>query len=145
MDPVSLIVAALAAGVAAGTKDIAGNVVKDAYTALKEMVSQRLHASRNRAATAVDPDTLLAAYAQRPQTWQAPMEEALRAGGAAADADLVAAAQRLLEMADPEGAQRGKYTVDLRGAQGVQIGDGGTMTVNLNAPSQQPPADHAKD
>lgn len=134
MDPVSLIVAALVAGVAAGTKDVAGAAVKDAYHALKDLVRRRLEAAKDPAATAVAPTALLAAHEQRPETWRAPMEEALRAGGAADDADLVAAAQGLLRLADPEGAQRGKYTVDLRGAQGVQVGDGGTMTVNLNAP-----------
>lgn len=134
MDPISLIVAALAAGVAASAKDVAGSAVKDAYKGLKGLISRRLHASKNPNATAVDPDALLAAHEQRPETWQAPVEEALRAGGAGGDTDLVGAAQRLLEMADPGGAQRGKYTVDLRGAQGVQVGDSGTMTVNLSAP-----------
>ncbi len=134
MDPISLIVAALVAGVTAGTKDAASGAVQDAYQALKRMVTRRLRASEDPAVTAVDPDTLLTAHAQRPETWQAPLEEALRAGGAADDHDLVTAAQQLLALADPEGAQRGKYTVDLRGAQGVQVGDHGTMTVNLHAP-----------
>ena len=146
MDPISLIVAALVAGAATGVKDVVGGAVKDAYEGLKGLVSRRLRASNSPAATAVDPDTLLSAHEQRPETWKAPMQEALRAGGAAEDSDLVAAARRLLEMADPEGALAGKYTVDLRGAQGVQVGDHGTMTVNLTArPSGPPRADRTRD
>ena len=43
--------------------------------------------------------------------------------GADRDADLVAAAQALMNLMDHAGARAGKYTVDVRGAQGVQIGD----------------------
>jgi hypothetical protein len=141
MDPISLIVAALAAGVAAGAKDVAGGAIKDAYKGLKGLISRRLRTSKSPDATTVDPDTLLNAHEQRPETWKTPLEEALRAGGAADDPDLMAAAQRLVEMADPQGARQGKYRLDLRGAQGVQVGDHGTMTVNIAAPPSGPPRD----
>jgi hypothetical protein len=41
MDPVTLIVAALAAGAAAGLKDTAASAIKDAYGALKGLLSHR--------------------------------------------------------------------------------------------------------
>lgn len=41
MDPVSLVVAALVAGAAAGLKDQAQSVVRDAYQALKELILER--------------------------------------------------------------------------------------------------------
>ena len=41
MDPVSLIVAALAAGASAGLKDTVAGAVKDAYAAVKRLLSQR--------------------------------------------------------------------------------------------------------
>lgn len=65
MDPISLIVAALAAGVAASAKDVAGSAVKDAYCGLRGLIIRRLHASKNPDATAVDPDTLLTAHEVR--------------------------------------------------------------------------------
>jgi len=40
-------------------------------------------------------------------------------------------------MVDPEGTDAGKYRVDVRGAQGVQIGDHGTQTNTFTTP---PPA-----
>jgi hypothetical protein len=42
MDPVSLVVAALAAGAAAGLKDMAGEAVRDSFTALKVLVRRRV-------------------------------------------------------------------------------------------------------
>ena len=44
-------------------------------------------------------------------------------GGAEHDTDLVAAAQALMSLMDKAGARAGKYTVDTRGAYGVQVGD----------------------
>jgi hypothetical protein len=41
MDPVTLIVAALAAGAAAGLKDTAASAIKDAYGALRGLLSRR--------------------------------------------------------------------------------------------------------
>ncbi|OLT07312.1 hypothetical protein BJF90_14385 [Pseudonocardia sp. CNS-004] len=42
MEPVTLIAAALAAGVAAGAQDTAAEAVKDAYNGLKTLVGRRL-------------------------------------------------------------------------------------------------------
>jgi secreted protein with Ig-like and vWFA domain len=47
----------------------------------------------------------------------------LSAAGADSDAELIAAAQALMELADQAGYQSGKYHVDARGSQGVQVGD----------------------
>jgi hypothetical protein len=44
-------------------------------------------------------------------------------GWAGHDLDLVAAAQALMNLVDEGEARAGKYTVDVRGAQGVPIGD----------------------
>ena len=56
--------------------------------------------------------------------------------GAAADhdRDLVAAAQALMSLVDGAGARAGKYTVDVRGAHGVQIGDYNRQDNVFNAP-----------
>jgi hypothetical protein len=42
MDPITLIVTALAAGAALGVKDAASSAVKDAYAGLKALVGKRL-------------------------------------------------------------------------------------------------------
>jgi hypothetical protein len=58
-----------------------------------------------------------------PEAWQGPLVAELAEAAAGQDADLLAAAQALLSLLDAAGARAGKYTVDVRGAQGVQVGD----------------------
>jgi RIP homotypic interaction motif len=130
MDPLSLIVAALVAGASAGAKDVVAGGVKDAYQALRSLLTRKL--GTHEAATAgISPDALLEAHARDVDTWQGPLTAAIIAAGADRDEEVLAAAKALLERTDPEGSVHGKYTVDARGAQGVQIGDHGTMTVNV--------------
>ena len=66
---------------------------------------------------------VLSRYEKAPQTWQAPLIVELDEAGADHDPDLAAAAQALMNLVDEAGARAGKYTVGVRGAQGVQIGD----------------------
>lgn len=61
MDPITLIVTALAAGAALGLKDSASAAVQDAYAGLKALVRKRL-AGRQ------DAELVLARYEQAPQT-----------------------------------------------------------------------------
>ena len=116
MDPVTLIVTALAAGAATGITESAASAVKDAYTSLRALVRKRL-AGRS------DADLILARHENAPETWHAPLVAVLEEAGAEHDTDLVAAAQALMSLMDKAGTRAGKYTVDTRGAYGVQIGD----------------------
>jgi hypothetical protein len=116
MDPITLIVTALAAGAALGLKDTASSAVRDAYAGLKALVTKRL---AGRSAAGV----VLSGHEKAPETWQAPLMAELSEAGADHDPGLVAAAQALMNLVDKAGARAGKYTVDARGAQGVQIGD----------------------
>lgn len=127
MDPITLIVAALAAGAVTGVTDVGNEAVKDAYAMLKRLATRCLSKHEG----PVQPAALVAAHNAQPEVYRAPLEAELRSAGAEADAELVAAAGRLMALADPEGTVSGKYHVDLRGATGVQVGDHGTMTVNL--------------
>lgn len=116
MDPITLIVTALAAGAALGLKDSASSAVKDAYAGLRALVRKKL-------AGRPDAEVVLARHEKAPETWQAPLMAELAESGADRDRDLEAAAQALMNLVDEAGARAGKYTVDVRGAQGVQIGD----------------------
>ena len=115
MDPVSLIVTALAAGAGQGITDTASAAVKDAYASLKARVRKRLGGGPS-------AELVLAKHEQAPETWQAPLMAELADSGAGDDRDLIAAAQALLDLLG-DTAGRGKYAVDARGAQGVQVGD----------------------
>src|SRR5664280_2307950 len=107
---------ALAAGAVAGVSETATTAVKDAYKGLKNLVARRL-AGRPAAEVA------LAEHEQDPETWGAPLGKELTQAGATTDPEVVEAAKKLMALVDPEGSTAGKYKVDLRGAQGVQVGD----------------------
>jgi hypothetical protein len=127
MDPITLIVTALAAGAALGVQDTASAVVRDAYASLKALVKRRLGG---------DPgaELVLSRHEQAPETWKAPLIAELAQAGADGDSDLIAAAKALLDLVDEAGGAA-KYVVDARGAQGVQIGDHNRQDNVFNAPA----------
>jgi len=127
MDPITLIVTALAAGAALGAKDTASAMVTDAYAGVKALVKKRLGEGPG-------AELVLARHEQAPETWQAPLMAELAETGADGDRDLIAAAQALLDLVGEAEGRAGKYTADVRGAQGVQIGDHNRQDNVFNAP-----------
>lgn len=77
---------------------------------------------------------MLAEHEAAPQTWEAPLAAELSAVGAERDADLVAAAQVLMNLVDEAGSRSGKYLITVHGSQGVQIGDHNTQTNTFGPP-----------
>jgi hypothetical protein len=120
VDPVSLIVAALVGGVAAGSKDVASGVVRGGYEELRDLVRRRLSAAGRDV-------TVLDATETQPQTWQAKLTGELSAAAVGEDVAAIDLAQQLLGYLDPAGTAEGKYQVDLRWARGVQVGDFNTQ------------------
>ena len=120
MDPVTLIVTALAAGAASALQDGAAVAVKDAYARLRALVTKRF-------AGHPKGELVLAEHETAPQTWQAPLAAELAATGADSDAGLVAAAQALMSLVVEAGSRSGKYVVAVRDSQGVQVGDHNTQ------------------
>jgi len=127
MDPVSLIVAALAAGGVAGAQNTATEAVKDAYAGLKALVARRLGGRTS-------GEVALERHEERPGRWGPVLEAELVDAGAGADGVVVEAAQRLMALLDSAGSQQGKYLVDARGAQGLQVGDRNTQTNTFTTP-----------
>jgi phage-related minor tail protein len=105
MDPISIIVAAVVAGAAAGVKDQAAQAVKDAYEALKGLLGHK---------HGVD----VAPLERKPdsEAKQASLKEDLTEVGAAADAEVVEAARRLV-------AEVRKHDAAAARAVGVDIDD----------------------
>jgi|SRR5580704_7625672 hypothetical protein len=112
MDPITLIVAALAAGASAGTldalKDDVKELVKAAYATLRGLARKRVEDQPG-------AELVLAQHETDPQTWEAPLARMLTAGGAAGDANLVEAARALMELVDATGTAAGKYNVTIKG------------------------------
>lgn len=122
MEPITLIVAALAAGASAGAidalKDNAKEAAKTAYAKLRGLAKKRV-------AGRPDGELALERYEAAPQKWEAVLTAELTEAGAADDADLVTAAQSLMDLVDQAGAKSGKYNVTIKDSRGVQIGDHG--------------------
>jgi hypothetical protein len=127
MDPVTLILTALAAGAALGVKDTASAAVTDAYQGLKALVRRKLAGRK-------DGELVLARHEQNPQMWGTPLAGELTAASADEDADLVAAAQQLMQLVDAAGAAASKYQVVVHGSQGVQVGDHNTQHNTFGLP-----------
>lgn len=114
MDPGSVIEVALVAGAAAGAKGIATTAITDAYQTLKTIV-------KNRFSGRPSAELVLAEHEADPETWRNPFLKELTAVGV--DAELLSAAQVLLELVGPFDRAPAKYSIDLRGAQEAQIGE----------------------
>jgi hypothetical protein len=129
IESVELVVAALVGGTAAGVSNATSAAVSDAYDALKSLARKALlrGAGHGDAGVGVEVEEKLA----DPLVHRAELAAALSAAGAEADAELVAAARRLLSLIDPQGAAAGKYHVVLRGNKGVQVGDHNTQTIHF--------------
>jgi hypothetical protein len=126
MDPVTIVVTALVAGAAAGASNTASTAVQDAYKSLCGAVRRKLTGDRGERG----PETeALDAYLQDPVGQHNRLVDALTAAGAGQDLDLIEAAGRVFTLTHPDSKQTvSKYTVDLREAKGVMVGDGGTQT-----------------
>lgn len=130
MDPVTLIVTALASGAGSGLKDAASSAVTDAYNGLKALTGRAL-AGRKKG------ELVLAEHEQAPEVWEKPLAEELRAAGAADNADLVAAAELLMSLLDAAGTAAGKYRVVVQNSRGVQVGDYNTQNLNFGGTTDQ--------
>ena len=125
MDPISLILTALAAGASAALKDTATAAVKDAYAGLRALLKRRL-SGKTATEAAVDE------YTREPEVWRTPLERALAETGAQDDKELLQAAQAVMAQVDPDGSRAGKYTVTITGSKGFIVGDHATATMTFN-------------
>ncbi len=117
MDPVSMIVAALAAGATEATKDTVSQVVKDAYAGLKALIQSRF-------ANKPQAELALVEFEKDPDTWEKPLQKSLVAAGVDADETIIEHAQRVLQLVQPQQYSQGKYHVQVTGnVQGQIVGD----------------------
>ncbi len=129
MDPITLIVMALAAGATSGAlealKDDAKEKASAAYGKLRDLVQRRFSGNARAENALVD-------HQDDPETYKAPLAKQLTESGAADDEELLAAAQAVMDLVDPKGAQTGKYNVTISGSKGFQVGDHNTQTNTFN-------------
>ena len=137
MDPISLIIAAFAAGAISGVGDVASQAVKDAYQGLKGLIRARF-AGNQKAEAALDQAE------RQPESGSPQLAGHLRAVGADGDAQLIKAAQGVFARVDPAGTKAGKYEVrviggqdnefhvQISGGKGNVVGNAVNVTMNFN-------------
>jgi len=120
VDPVTLIVTALAAGASAGALDALTDDTKDAaraaYGKLHDLVKKLFHGNAS-------AEVILAEHQADPKAFEAGLAKKLTDAGASGDDALVAAARAFMKLMDQTGAKSGKYNVTIKDSTGVQVGD----------------------
>jgi len=120
MDPVTIIVAALVAGAAAATKDVAAQAVRDGYNGLKALVVRKFGQK-------ADVAPALVALEKKPDSGarQEVLKEELTTAGAGEDAEVVQQAQRLVDLLKEQGLITGpSYQAVLHGSGAIAQGPG---------------------
>jgi len=130
MDPVT---AGIVAAVAAGAAKAATEVVPDLYKGLKALLKSKF-GEQNALSKAVDE----VEADQESAGQKIVLEEKVKKAGADKDADIVAAAKKLLEQleAQPGGA---RIVQTATGNYNAQAADHSTASVNVNVPKEDKP------
>ena len=129
MDPVTVIVSALAAGALHGVTDTATDAVKEAYSGLRDAVAARF-VGRPAA------ELVLAEHERDPATYEKPLARQLQDSGAADDPRIVELATRLADLLGDRGGP--STVINMPGAQGPIVGDGNTISQVFGAPLREP-------
>lgn len=114
MDPITIIVGALAAGAAAGLTDTAAQAIKDAYTGLKSLI-QRKYVQASASVTMLESDP-------GSKELQGYVEKQLAKTDAGQDAEVLQQAQATVDAVaryDPEAART--VGIDLQGIKGASL------------------------
>lgn len=120
MDPVSIIVTALVAGLAAGAKESTHDALKSAYRVLRDTLAARVGRDHEARRT-------LDKLEKNPNAYKGALEHELRTAGISdQDKNLLEAAAHLhAELRSPRSGDF--YQVDARYGRGMQFGPSGTQ------------------
>lgn len=121
MEPISLLLAALAVGGQA----VAGEVVADAYDSLKGFVKRKF-------AGDTEAEMVLARHETQPEIWETPLREALVRHGADKDEEIITAAHQVMTHVNPQQASTGKYNTQIAGdVKGLVQGDNARVNMSF--------------
>lgn len=122
MEPVTLILSALATGAAKA----AGDAAPDAYKALRELIKRKF-ASKPQA------EMVLEEHEKDPETYEVPLKKKLIEADIDKDEEIIKKAQELLKSANPQEAAQGKYNITAEQIKGI-VGDisGGNVNQSIS-------------
>lgn len=133
MEPISMIVGALALGAAKALKGTANEAVQDSYKGLKTAVIHhwKKHAGGDENKLAQEANILIESFENDPDIFLAPLEKKISTMIPKPTPELIEKAQDLHKILDEEGFNAGKYNINVNHSQGVQVGDNNTQTNNF--------------
>jgi hypothetical protein len=126
IESVDLVLTALVAGTSAGLSETATAAIEDSHRALKAVTGKVLCRSQ--------PDSDLTTIDDQltdPETYHDELVAALTTADLKAHPELIEAAQRVLDLVEPQQKAMGKYSVVITDSTGVQVGDGSSMTIQI--------------
>lgn len=121
MEPVTLILSALAGGAAKA----AGDAAPDAYKALKELIKRKF-ASKPQA------EMVLEEHEKDPQTYEVPLKKKLVEAEADKDEEILKKAQELLNITNPEESAKGSYNITTGDVKGFVGHNQGTVNQTIS-------------
>lgn len=125
MDPITLILTALAAGATASIKDTSGQAIKDSYNGLKALIQRKFRDQPKAQTVFVD-------YQDDPETYEKPLKKALMEAQVDQEKDIIEAAQKVMTLVQPQQAAMSKYNVQITGnVQGYAQGDKQQVTMHF--------------
>lgn len=140
MEPLSLILSALATGAAQfaankvaetaaskAAEKAVDLVVPDAYNSLKALIKRKFESQGKS-----DSATILDKYEEKPEKTKALLEDELKEAGADQDDEIIKAAQKLLEQLNPQEAAEGKFNIQISGGTVQGLTQQNTGTINQN-------------
>ena len=113
MEPMTLILTALAQGAAKVAENTGGQALKDGYNGLKALIKRKF-------GHAPEKVTPLEQHADAPEVWEKPLEHALQTSEVDKDAEIIELAQKLMAEIDPGAAAAGTYQVNVSGGGKIE-------------------------
>ncbi len=118
MEPVTFIIATLAAGAASVLNETGKLAIKDAYEGLRGLIKKRF-ADKN----INEGEMVLKRHEEKPDTWKEPLKELLMEAEVANSQEILAAAQKLMEVVKPQQTQIGKFNIQAQNIDSVTQAD----------------------
>lgn len=127
MEPIEVILTALAAGALSGATEIAGSAIKDAYKALVSLVTKKFGSNK-------EAKSHLDNYLKDSETWEKPVKKAIQESNIDKDDQVIALARELLKLIKSK-QEASENHIEINGnVQGLIQENKGRVTMNFNKP-----------
>ncbi|MBK8784709.1 MAG: hypothetical protein IPO22_23590 [Anaerolineales bacterium] len=127
MEPIEVILSALAAGAITGATDVAGTAIKDAYKALVSLVTKKFGSNK-------EAKSHLDNYLKDSETWEKPVKKAIQESKIDKDDQVIALAHELLKLVKSNKASSENH-IEINGnVQGLIQENKGQVTMNFSKP-----------